>query len=186
MIWNSAYYWGIPAKILHWVAAVMVVVIYVDGVLLLDDWDEKGASGRALLAWHVAAGVTLAAVMLGRLLWRFVNKTPMMPAASPPWEKFAAHAAHAALYVVTLLVTLTGWLMTGGVKPPIEPLLFWLYPVPASSVSSTKLVAEVHEILAHLLVILAVAHAAAALWHHYVKRDSILKRMLMRGRVRNR
>jgi cytochrome b561 len=186
MIWNSGYYWGVPAKILHWVAAILVVVIYVDGILWLDDWDERGASGRGAVAWHAAAGITLAVVMLGRLLWRFANKTPMMPASTPKWETFAAHSAHAALYVVTLLVTLTGWALTGGLKPPVEPLLFWLLPLPASALGPMKLVGKLHEVLAHLLMLLAGVHVLAALWHHFVKGDSVLRRMLLRGRNRRR
>lgn len=186
MIWNSAYYWGIPAKILHWVAAVLIVVVYVDGVMLLDDWDEHGGRGRGFVEWHAAAGMTVAVVMLARLMWRLVNRTPMMPAQSPEWEKAAAHAAHAALYVVTLLVTLSGWFMAAGLTPPLVPSLLWLLPVPSPVAIKGEWLKEVHEILSNLLIVLAVGHALAALWHHYIKGDSVLRRMLLRGKVRNR
>ncbi len=186
MIWNSAYYWGIPAKVLHWLAAILVLVLFVHGNIWLDDWDEAGAAGRGALSWHAAAGMTLAAVMIARMLWRFVNRTPMMPAATPDWEKRSAHLAHAALYALTFVVALTGWLATGAVKPPVVSQVFWLIPVPAAGLDGGKLIREVHELAADMLIALAAAHALAALWHHYVKGDSILRRMLLRGRVRSR
>ncbi|MDX2276981.1 MAG: cytochrome b/b6 domain-containing protein [Hyphomonadaceae bacterium] len=186
MIWNSAYYWGIPAKVLHWVAAILVAVLFVHGNIWLDDWDERGLAGRGALAWHAAAGMTLAVVMLGRLLWRFVNRTPMMPAATPDWEKRAAHWAHAALYAVTFVVALTGWLSTAAVRPPMPSRVLWLFEIAAPAFDGGKLVRELHELAADMLIVLAAAHALAALWHHFVKRDSVLRRMLMRGRVRQR
>lgn len=182
MIWNSAYYWGIPAKILHWVAAVLLVAIYADGVLVLEDWRTRGGAGHGALAWHAAAGLSLAAFMLARLLWRVLNRTPMMPAATPEWERMAARAAHSALYAATFLVALTGWLMTARIEPPLAPKLFWLLGLPAPAFVSGLDLARLHAVLAHLLMALAAAHALAALWHHFVKHDSVLRRMLLRGR----
>lgn len=186
MIWNSAYYWGIPAKALHWLAALLVLVLFVHGNIWLDDWDEAGVAGRGALAWHAAAGMTLAAVMIARMLWRFVNRTPMMPAATPDWEKRAAHAAHAALYAVTFAVAMTGWLSTAAVHPAVPSSLFWLIPIPAPGLDGGKLIRELHELAADMLIALAAAHVLAALWHHYIKKDSVLRRMLLRGRVRSR
>ncbi len=186
MIWNSAYYWGIPAKVLHWVAAALVLVLFVHGTIWLDDWDEAGEAGRGALAWHAAAGMSLAAVMIARMSWRFVNRTPMMPAATPDWEKRAAHFAHAALYLVTFAVALTGWLSASAVQPAVPSYLFWLIAIPAPGVDGGRLTRDVHELAADMLVALAAAHALAALWHHYVKRDSVLRRMLLRGQMRQR
>jgi cytochrome b561 len=186
MIWNTAYYWGIPAKLLHWVAAALVAVLFIHGTVWLDNWEEKSAPGRGALVWHAAAGMTLAAVMLGRLLWRFVNKTPMMPASSPPWEKRGAVLGHGALYVLTFLVTISGWLSTGAVRPQVSSSLFWLVAVPPPAIDGGKLVRELHELAADMLIAFAAAHVLAALWHHFVRRDSVLRRMLLRGRVRNR
>lgn len=186
MIWNSAYYWGVPAKILHWVAAVLVALLFVHGHVWLDDWDERGTAGRGALVWHAAAGMTLAAVMLGRMLWRLVNRTPMMPAATPYWEKRAAHVAHAALYGLTFAVAATGWLAAGAVTPQVVSRVLWLVAVPPPGFDGGKLVRELHELLADMLVALAAAHALAALWHHFVRKDSVLRRMLLRGRVRSR
>ena len=147
---------------------------------------QAGAAGRAALTWHAAAGMTLAAVMIARMIWRIVNRTPMMPAATPDWERKAAHLVHIALYAVTFTVALTGWLSTAAVHPTVPSSLFWLVPLPAPAFDGGKLVREVHELVADMLVALAAAHALAALWHHYVKKDSVMRRMLMRGQVRRR
>ncbi|MBA4174623.1 MAG: cytochrome b [Hyphomicrobium sp.] len=190
MIWNSGYYWGIPARILHWLAAFVLVIVYLHGSIVLDDWDEHGGSGRGALLWHAAAGATLGAVMLLRLLWRGVNKTPMLPAATSDWERRAAHLTHVSLYALTFVAVLTGWLLADGLKPPVEVKLLWSIPVPVSGLhlgwSARKLIKGLHELSAQLVMALAAAHAVAALWHHFIKRDSVMRRMLLRGRQRNR
>lgn len=186
MIWNSAYYWGIPARALHWAAALLVAVLFIHGSLWLEDWDDAGEAGRGALAWHASAGITLIAVMLVRLVWRLFNRTPMMPAVTPDWEKRVAHLAHAGLYAVTFVAALTGWLATGGIEPPLRSQLFWLLDVPPPGWSGGEIVRELHELSVNLLVALAAAHAVAALWHHFVMQDSILRRMLLRGQVRRR
>ncbi len=189
MIWNSAYYWGIPARILHWLAAVLLVVVYGDGLLFAEAAFDHGGD-RAAAAWHAAAGLTFAVLMLGRMFWRFGNVTPMLPAGTPLWGRLAAHGAQIGLYVLAFVVVLSGWIMAAGLHQPLEPHLFWIVPVPAPTALvgavPHKFAEVAHEWLAHGLIALAVVHALAALWHHYVRHDSVMRRMLFRGKNRQR
>jgi len=94
------------------------------------------------------------------------------------------------LYTFTFVAVPTGWLLADGLKPPVEEKPLWSTPVPVSGLhpglSARKLVSGIHELSVQLVRALASAHAVAALWHHFIKRDSVMRRMLLRGRLRNR
>jgi cytochrome b561 len=111
----------------------------------------------------------------------------MLPAATPGWEKVIVHFAHIGLYLVTFAAIFSGWLLAGALTPPLDVSIFGLVGLPTIDAGlSRKLVKEGHEILANLLMLMVVVHVAAALYHHFVRKDSVLRRMLLRGRNRQR
>jgi cytochrome b561 len=85
------------------------------------------------------------------------------------------------LYLLTFATAIVGWLMSGTFEHPLEPKVFGLLPVPqllsAGSPYHEPLV-EMHETLAFTLILLVGVHVAAALYHHFVLRDSVLRRMV--------
>lgn len=188
MIENTRYYWGTPARVLHWLAALLIVSLFLHGELYLED-HEKGAGAAFQLGLHASAGVTLAVITLARLFWRVGNETPLLPAHMTPFERVAAEGVQVVLYLLTFAVILTGWAMTGSLGQEVTMRLFGLIPVPAGPADlakpTKKLAEDAHELLAMVLIGIATMHAAAALWHHFVKGDSILRRMVI-GRQRQR
>lgn len=190
MIFNTAFYWGTPARILHWVAAAMILFLYFHGLVIEEWYEHNRAAETAQLHLHAATGATLAVWMLGRYLWRLANKIPMLPAKSPDWEKKLAGIAHIGLYIATFVTIVAGWMLAGARQPALEVKFLGLVPVPTWAMFQNKeaqeLIANVHAISAHLLMLMVLLHVVAALWHHYVHRDSVLKRMLLRGKNRTR
>ncbi len=193
MIFNTLYYWGTPAKLLHWIGAAMILFLYIHGLWIGDErpplpGETAGNSGQILL--HAAVGITLGLLMAGRYLWRLINKIPMLPAKTPTWEKKLASLAHLGLYVATAIAILAGWLLAGARNPAVAVDLFGFIPVPTIAISADQASIEtldlVHEVAAHLLIAMVVLHVFAALWHHYVQHDGVLKRMLLRGQNRQR
>jgi superoxide oxidase len=109
-----------------------------------------------------------------RLLWRAVNPKPADPPGTPAWQ---ARAAHVALYAATLAVPLSGILDRWARGRPFA--LFGLVPLPAPFTPPFgRFWGEAHEVLANLLLLVVAAHVAAALRHHLVLRDGVLRRML--------
>lgn len=190
MIFNTLYYWGIPAKLLHWIGAAMIVFLYVHGLVVVDSEGNVGAATSTQVFVHAATGVTLGLLMLGRYLWRLANKIPMLPAKTPEWEKKLAVVAHMGLYVTTFVTIVGGWLLAGSLQPAVQVKLFGIFPIPTLAIFQHKSAREtletIHELAAHFLMVMVVLHVIAALWHHFIQRDSVLKRMWLRGQNRPR
>jgi cytochrome b561 len=128
-------------------------------------------------SWHEWAGITVFALSALRLVWRLGHPAP--PIALPAWEKFVASAVYVAMYVILIAQPIVGWLMSTAYGFPVVYL--GLLPLPAP-VSEDRALAErldqVHVALAIGLALLFAAHLAGVLYHHLVRRDAVLNRML--------
>ena len=117
MIRNTTTVWGWPAKFLHWIGAVAILILLVHG------WWMTHMTLRperlANYAWHSALGYDLLALMMLRLLWRWVNPVPAQPLDSKPWERLAARFGHIGLYALIFAVSLTGWAVANTFRVPI-------------------------------------------------------------------
>jgi cytochrome b561 len=180
MIRNSQEQWGWPAKLLHWVGAIIILL------LLGHGWWMTHFAPRperlAHYAGHAALGYDFLALLIIRLLWRWANPVPVLPSGLQPWEVWGAHLSHSALYVLMLVTTLLGWALVGTMRTPLQQDVFGL-KVPLIYVSQDRfmhgLLEDSHKITAYLLAALVLVHAVAALRHHFVKRNTVLRRMIV-------
>ncbi len=183
MIRNTRDSWGWPARALHWVVALMVLGLFADGLLI----DELPRDGRLFQIWlHCAVGITALLIAGVGFLWWLANVVPAEPAGTPQWQGRSAKLVHWALYALIFAITLTGWALTGAMRQPVSIDLFGFIGVPQlvpAGSADHRLLEEAHELLAYGVVALALLHAGAALYHHFVRRDAVLLRML--GRRRN-
>jgi cytochrome b561 len=178
MTFNSKTRWGWPAKALHWIGAAVILI------LLAHGWWMTHMTPRpdrlANYAWHSALGYDFLALLVLRLVWRWVNPVPELPADLRPWERAAAHVGHVSLYVLMLIVSLTGWIVATTFRVPMTKDLLGI-DVPAIVTvldRSVRLwIEQSHMILAYLLAALVVIHIIGALRHHIFKRNDILRRM---------
>ncbi|HET9483215.1 MAG TPA: cytochrome b [Xanthomonadales bacterium] len=174
---NTPTTWGSVHKALHWLVALAVIGMVVVGWVM----DELPSSPDKVkvYALHKSTGLTVLALMLLRLAWRWSNPRPALPDAMPRWERALAGVVHVGLYVVLIAMPLTGWLYNSAANFPLR--WFWLFPVPAlwGPDPDVKHFAEdAHELLSWVLVGLFTLHVAGALKHHFVDRDVVLRRML--------
>jgi cytochrome b561 len=177
MLRNTDQSWGTPAKLMHWVVAVLVLAQICLGWAAVS-W-RLSPTKLDLFVWHKSIGMLILLLMLMRLVWRSVNVAPSLPAGMVPLERRAAHLSHLLLYMVLFLMPLTGWIISSAANIPFR--IFWLVPLPAVVQPDKALadeVGRVHLALFIVLALLLVAHIGAALRHHFVKRDDVLKRML--------
>jgi cytochrome b561 len=175
---NSTVTWGWPSILLHWVGAAMIVILLVHGFWMVHfaPRPERFAN----YTWHAAIGYDVLALLVLRLLWRWLNPVPALPPDSARWERLGAAVSHFGLYVLMFLSTLSGWAMIGTQRRPITQDLFGLQIPMIYQSEDPKmhaLLEDSHRILSYLLGALVVVHIAAALWHHFVKRNDILRRM---------
>jgi cytochrome b561 len=139
-------------------------------------------------AWHGALGYDFLALLVVRLVWRWLNPVPSLPADLKPWERYAAHIGHAGLYVLMFATTVVGWGLAGTMRAPLQEDLFG-FTVPliyASPHHAThELFEDVHCVLAYLLAALVVVHILGALRHHFIKRTTILRRMTIGNYIKS-
>ena len=128
--------------------------------------------------WHAAIGYDLLALLVIRLLWRWMNPVPAMPADLKRWEVVAARSGHAGLYVLLFTASITGWGLAGTFRNPMRLDLFGL-PIPqiVSDRALHDFFEESHMIASYLLAALIVVHIAGSLRHHFVKRNDVMRRM---------
>jgi cytochrome b561 len=160
---------------LHWTIAALVIVAFTLGWIMTDL--EISPLRLRMFNWHKWVGVTILSLVIIRLIWRLTHRPPaMLP--MPVWQKTLANTTHVVLYILLLLQPLSGWVYSNAAGFPVVYL--GLIPLP-TLVAKNKEVADVlmerHEMLGWCLLIVACLHIAAGLKHHFVDRDSTLKRM---------
>lgn len=167
-----------PLRAVHWLTVIAVIVVY--GVTYLEDFFPRGTPGRAAVWWtHISVGLTLVALVVARLGLRAFGPVPAPSAQISRPVKIASLAAHALLYLLLVATPLVGIYLAFLRGDAVTFFSLFTIPSPiAADRPMAREVIEVHELLANALVILAVLHAAAAVYHHVVLKDDVLKRML--------
>ena len=132
-----------------------------------------------LYGWHKELGVLILMLVIFRILWRLSNITPPLPTAMPHWQKLASRAAHLAFYGFLIIMPLTGWLISSAAGLPVSFFGLFVLPtlIPADE-HLRLLFSDIHQWLAYTLIATICAHVAAALQHHFINKDDILRRIL--------
>jgi cytochrome b561 len=162
------------AKTLHWAIAILVLLMLYYGFQAGGlTREERGAYFQS----HAGIGLVILALMLTRLVWRIGHPAPPLPGDMPRWQQIAAKASHHGFYLLVILQPLFGLLLATTSKGNLKPFgLFGLQIAPNETLH--KIGETLHGLNAWLLVALIAGHVAAALYHHFVLRDNVLKRML--------
>jgi cytochrome b561 len=176
-ITNTTERYGIVAITFHWVMALIVIALLCVGLYMVTL--KLGPQKLALFRYHKEFGTLVLMLVCLRLGWRLANITPVLPTSMPRWQQFAAHGTHFLLYALLFALPMTGWLLSSasGFLPSFFGL-FVLPPLFAPDEGLTHLFETIHQWLAYSLIALLCAHIGAALEHHFVEKDNILRRML--------
>ena len=178
---NDSENWGAAAKLFHWLIAALIFGLLIVG-FVMDDIEDTQTRINALQL-HKSIGLVLLAVVLARFAWRLRGPVPALPPTLTGWERAGAHGAHIALYVLLFAMPVLGLLTSFASGFPIGFFFSIDIPSPwARDKDLQEFLAGLHELCAFLLVGVLLAHIGAALRHHFILRDDILRRM-MPGRV---
>ena len=166
-----------PARLLHWLMAALLIGLLALGFYMSDL--PLSPEKLQLYAWHKWAGVTAFILLAIRLLWRATPRPPALPASMSAAAQRMAHLGHLALYGLMIAIPLSGWLMSSA--KGFQTVYFGVLPIPdllAKNPELGELLATLHGGLNLLLALTVLGHAAAALKHHFVDKDDVLRRML--------
>lgn len=165
------------AKAIHWLMALLLIGLLALGFYMHDL--PLSPEKLKLYSWHKWAGVTAFLLLAIRLLWRVTHRPPALPASMPKIMQLAAHAGHLALYLLMIAIPLSGWLMSSA--KGFQTVYFGILPIPDLLDKNKELgdlLALVHKSLNLLFIAVLAGHIGAALKHHFIDKDDILKRML--------
>lgn len=176
--------YGATAKWFHWITVGLIAIALPTGfVIKFITGDSDGAYKMAFYAIHESAGLTILFAALARILWKWRHPPPPHPADLPAPMRIAATATHHGLYALLIIQPLVGFLATNAWGFPLRGQTAYLGFIhlpkfmEASEGFATAL-SWVHTIGGYLFVLLLAAHIGAAIFHHAIRRDGTLMRML--------
>jgi len=161
----------------HWLTLVLIAAIYSAAWVahsgLAGEWYQP------VMQLHRSLGLTVAALTIFRLVWRRRARIPELPADLLFLQKFAARGTEALLYLLLLMQPFLGLLQTGARGQAVD--FYFLFRLPAVIGLDRPLARQLHDfhaLTANVLLILIALHSAAALFHHFIRRDGVLDAML--------
>jgi cytochrome b561 len=180
--------WNPVVAFLHWLGAALMIAM-----LALGWWMTHGEGDAArrfdLYQTHKSLGFLALALVVARLAARLATHAPAPLLAMRPWERRAAGLAHSALYGLTLIVAVSGWLVVSSAIVAIPSRFFDLFVVPVIpgvGPACFAAASTLHALAAWLLAGLIVLHLVAAAKHALDDRDAVMSRMALRRPGRRR
>ena len=177
MLKNSSKYYGWISIVIHWLMAIAIFFMFGLGLYMVD-LTYYDAWYKGSLDLHKSLGMVVLGFLIFRVFWRVITTQPTA-LTGPKWQQRMAHWMHQILYVVMLLLMVSGYLISTADGRAI--VIFDLINIPALPwhvQNQEDIAGEIHAILSWLLIGLSVAHALASLKHHFINKDRTLKRML--------
>lgn len=182
---NTSQSWGWPARALHWSIAAIILFQLALGLYMTDFVPDLSEQFK-LFQLHKSWGFVVFCLAVVRVAWRLANRrSPALLDTMPRWQRAASHASHGLLYLLILVMPLSGWVMSAASPTQeflgIQNMVFGVFAMPDPWVPGVRWIAdlakEIHELSAWAMIAILAVHVAAALKHHLLDRDAILRRM---------
>lgn len=168
--------YGVALILLHWLTFLWLVAVYT--LIELHEYFPKGSAAREWLKhWHFMLGLCILLLLAVRVVARRASAVPPIVPPLPGWQRVLARLMHATLYLFLLAMPLLGWL-TLSAKGHVIPLFgLELPPLLAENKALARNLQDIHQTIGNIGFYLIGLHILAALFHHYVARDNVLRRM---------
>lgn len=171
---------------LHWLIAILLIGLIVLAKVM-NSLEDDDPFRFELIQWHKSFGITVLLLVVFRLLWRLTHRPPRLPSGISKLERLVASGAHLVLYLLMLMIPLSGWIMVSASPLNLKTELFGLIPWPHLPVVSglpdkaeiAERFVDYHHLLAQGLMIVVVLHIAAALRHRLFLKDNVMARMIL-------
>ncbi len=165
------------ARALHWITAALVLIMLPLGVAITNEWG--GALQDPLYDLHRSIGAAIIPLVILRLGYRLMHPPLPLPEDIPPIQQLAARATHWGLYELLIEQPFAAWVATSAYRAPIMVFgLFELPPIWPQDRPLSGLLFVVHALIGAAIACLAAVHIGAALYHHFVRKDRVLLRMI--------
>ncbi len=170
------------ARHIHWLMAFLIIATFVLA-LVIDDLPKSWKANSISL--HKATGLAILLLLAFRILWRFMHRPPSLVELNPKLRRLAG-LGHFTLYALMLAVSVFGLIYAALRGLGLEFGLFSISPIFEANRAAARPYRQLHELSAYALLGLAGLHAITALWHHYIRKDGVLQKMLPKLQKRAR
>ncbi|MDH6166309.1 cytochrome b561 [Variovorax boronicumulans] len=172
---------------LHW-AIALLMAINIALILLVNYYPEEWV--RPVIDTHKSTGITVLGLVILRILWRATHRPPAMPGSYGRIERFGAHAAHGVLYLLMVLLPLSGWMHDSAWKDaathPMQlfglfewPRIGWISGIePALKETWHTVLGGVHTWAGYVFYVFFALHVLGALKHQFFDGEAELQRIL--------
>ncbi|PHM30129.1 cytochrome b [Xenorhabdus innexi] len=177
LLQNTSKQFGHVSVLIHWLIALAVYGMFILGLWMVtlsyyDSWYHRAPE------LHKSIGFLIFIVMIIRVIWRFISPPPKPLSSYSQLTRISAKLAHFTLFIALFGILFSGYFISTADGQSIS--VFGWFEIPATLVKQgvqADTAGIIHLYLAWLLVILSLLHGLAALKHHFIDRDSTLKRM---------
>jgi cytochrome b561 len=184
---NTQLRYGTVAIAFHWIIAALILANIGLG-LYFADLPRSDPNKFELVQFHKSIGLTVLTLSALRVVWRVVNPVPALPSDMNAFLHAVARGSHYLLYFLIIAIPLSGWMLVSSSPLGLPTNYFHLFSWPnlwflselprAQKIPLRENFDNVHVFLAWSAIVLIPIHVAGALYHHFIHRDEILKRML--------
>ena len=163
---------------LHWLIALSIIGLFTLGYWMVDlgyyhAWYTQGPD------IHRSIGVILFILMIVMFIAQIIQTKPQSLQSHTKFERFAGPLAHKLLYLLVVVVLLSGYLISSADGRVIEVFQWVALPSAGALFSNQVDIAGfIHQYVSYIMMVLVVIHGLAALKHHFVDKDKTLTRML--------
>lgn len=165
------------AKSLHWLIVALLIAQFIFAWTMPHI--GRNTPVTTLISLHFTFGIIILAVAIVRLGWRLSHGEPKPEDGLPPWQTLSAQVTHWLLYLLLFVVPILGWINASWRGMPVVMFGLELPKLIATRSPGWQWTGDVHGLLANYLMLALVGlHVAAALYHHFIRHDGVLKRML--------
>ena len=165
------------AKFLHWLIVALLIAQFIFAWTMPHIGRDTPVT--TLISLHFTFGMIILAVAVVRLAWRLINGAPPQEAGVPAWQTGLSHLVHWLLYVLLFVVPILGWINASWRGMPVVMFGLELPQLVAKRAAGWQFTGDLHGLLSNYVMLALVGlHVVAALYHHYIRHDGVLKRML--------
>lgn len=176
MLKNTENSYGVVSRVIHWIMSVLITAMIVAGFVMVNL--EPSSLKWQIYNAHKATGLVVLFLGILRILWIFTNPQVEVPFELPRWQRILARLNHNLIYILLVIMPTSGALMTLTGGHDID--FFGLLTIKAFAENKeySTVFWNIHVSSAFLLVASSLVHIAAALYHHFIRKDNVLMRMI--------
>lgn len=173
---NTPQSYGSVAILFHWTMAILIILLIILGLYMTGL--PVSLRKLKLYGWHKEWGILVLGLVILRVLWRSMNVVPLL-SGLPAWEALAARCTHWSFYLLMGVLPISGWIMSSAAGLPVSFFGLFVLPDWVKPDEGLRLYfKQIHVYLAYIMIAFICLHVLAALKHHFINRDDILRRIL--------